>query len=61
MKMPNTQSINHNLGQRLQALALVELPNALKKTGSEIECKVTQKMIVVIEGVSQNTISQLRQ
>lgn len=39
--MSNTQSINHNLGERLQTLALTELPNALKKTGLQIDCKLT--------------------
>lgn len=59
--MPNAQSVNHDLGKRLQALALVELPDALKKTGSEVECKVTQKIIAAIASVSQNTVLRLRQ
>ena len=39
--MLNVQSVNHDLGKRLQVLALVELSDVLKKTGSEIEFKIT--------------------
>ena len=59
--MPNAQSVNHDLGKQLQALALLELSDVLKKTGSEVEFKITQKTIVAIEGVSQKTVSRLRQ
>ena len=59
--MLNVQSVNHDLGKRLQVLALVELSDVLKKTGSEIEFKITQKTIAAIARVSQKTVSRLRQ
>ena len=59
--MPNAQSVNHDLGKRLQALALAELSDVLKKTGSKVEFKITQKTIAAIAGVSQKTVSRLRQ
>lgn len=43
--MPNAQSINHDLGKRLQALALAKLSDVLKKTGSEVEFKITQRQL----------------
>lgn len=50
--MPTPQSINHDLGQRLQALTLAELPDALARVGSDVETKLTQRMIAAISGVS---------
>ncbi len=58
--MPNTQIINHFLGKRLHVLAIAELHDALEKIGSEVECKVTQKIIAAIAGVSQKIVSQLQ-
>ena len=59
--MPNAQSVNYDLGKRLQALALAELSHVLKKTGSEVEFKITQKIIAAIAGVSQKIVSRLCQ
>ena len=50
-------SINHDLGQQLQALALAELSNALVQTNSNIEVKITQQVAAAKSGVSQTTVS----
>ncbi len=45
-----TQDINHDLGQRIQALALATLP---------AEFKITQTMTAAISGISQPPVSRL--
>ena len=54
--MPILQSINHDLRQRLQALALAKLPDALAQVGSDVEIKLIQQMIAAILGVPQTTV-----
>ncbi len=45
-----TQDINHDLGQRIQALALATLP---------AEFKITQTMAAEVSGISQPSVSRL--
>lgn len=59
ISISNTQSINFDLCKRLQALALAKLPNTMKKTRLQINCKLTQKIIESIAWLFQNTVLQL--